>query len=68
MIGEVTAGTETASEGLADGEGNDTAEGSGEPSECNSERSGANPLAIIAGVVALAGVGGAGYYIMKKKR
>ena len=68
VIGEVTAGTETASEGLADGEGNDTTEGSGEQSEGNSERSGANPLAIIAGVVALAGVGGAGYYIMKKKR
>ena len=68
VIGEVTAGTETASEGLADGESNDTAECSGEPSEGNSERSGANPLAIIAGVIALAGVGGAGCYIMKKKR
>ena len=68
VIGEVTAGMETASEGLADGEGNDTAESSTKPSEGNSEGSGANPLAIIAGVAALAGVGGAGYYIMKKKR
>ena len=68
VIGEVTGGTETASEGGSAAEGNDTAEGSGEPSEGDSERSGANPLAIIAGVVALAGVGGAGYYIMKKKR
>lgn len=68
VIGEVTAGTETASEGLADGEGNDTAEGSTKPSEGNSEGSGANPLAIIAGVAALAGVGGAGYYIMKKRK
>ncbi|MBP1534228.1 MAG: hypothetical protein IK999_08905 [Ruminococcus sp.] len=68
VIGEVTAGTETASEGLADGEGNDTAEGSTKPSEGNSMASGANPLAIIAGVAALAGVGGAGYYIMKKRK
>ena len=68
VIGEVTAGTETASEGLADGEGNDTAESSTKPSEGNSEGSGANPLAIIAGVAALAGVGGAGYYIMKKRK
>lgn len=68
VIGEVTGRTETASEGLADREGNDTAENSGEPSESNSEPSGANSLAIIAGVVALAGVGGAGYYIMKRKK
>ena len=68
VIGEVTGGTETASEGLADGEGNDTAESSTKPSEGNSEGSGANPLAIIAGVAALAGVGGAGYYIMKKRK
>lgn len=68
VIGEVTAGTETASEGLADGEDNDTAEGSTKPSEGNSMASGANPLAIIAGVAALAGVGGAGYYIMKKRK
>ena len=68
VIGEVTARTETASEGLADGEGNDTAEGSTKPSEGNSEGSGANSLAIIAGVAALAGVGGAGFYIMKKRK
>ena len=68
VIGEVTAGTETASEGLADGEGYDTTEDSGEPSEGNSERSGANPLAIIAGVAAFAGVGVAGFLISKKKK
>lgn len=34
----------------------------------NSERSGANPLAIIAGVATLAGVGGIGYYITKKRK
>lgn len=68
VIGEVTAGTETASEGLADGEDNDTAESSTKLSEGNSEGSGANPLAIIAGVAALAGVGSAGYYIMKKRK
>ena len=68
VIGEVTGGTETASEGLADGEGNDTADDSTKPSEGDSEGSGANSLAIIAGVAALAGVGGAGFYIMKKRK
>ena len=37
-------------------------------SEGNSERSGANPLAIIAGVAALAGVGGIRYYMTKKRK
>ena len=68
VIGEVTARTETASEGLIDGEGNDTAVSPSGGSEGNSEGSGVNFLAIIAGVAALAGVGGAGYYIMKKRK
>ena len=68
VIGEVTARTDTASEGGSAAEGNDTAEDSTKPSEGNSEGSGVNSLAIIAGVAALAGVGGAGYYIMKKRK
>ena len=36
-------------------------------SESDSERSGVDPLVIIAGVAALAGIGGAAYYINKKK-
>ena len=68
VIGEVTARTETASEGVSSAEGNDTAVSPSGGSESNSEGSGVNSLAIIAGVAALAGVGGAGYYIMKKRK
>ena len=68
VIGEVTARTETASEGVSSAEGNDTAVSPSGGSEGNSEGSGVNSLAIIAGVAALAGVGGAGYYIMKKRK
>ena len=68
VIGEVTARTETASEGGSSAEGNDTAVSPSGGSEGNSEGFGVNSLAIIAGVAALAGVGGAGYYIMKKRK
>ena len=68
VIGEVTARTETASEGGSSAEGNDTAVSPSGGSKGNSEGSGVNSLAIIAGVAALAGVGGAGYYIMKKRK
>ena len=68
VIGEVTARTETASEGGSLAEGNDTTVRPSGGSEGNSEGSGVNSLAIIAGVAALAGVGGAGYYIMKKRK
>lgn len=68
VIGEVTGGTETASEGDSSPEGNDTPDSPSSVSEGNSERSGANPLAIIAGVAALAGVGGIGYYMTKKRK
>ena len=68
VIGEVTARTDTASEGGSAAEGNDTAEDSTKPSEGNSEGTGVNSLAIIAGEAALTGVGGAGYYIMKKRK
>ena len=68
VIGEVAGGTETASEGGSSAEGNDTPDSPSGVSEGDSEHSGANPLAIIAGVAALAGVGVAGYYIMKKRK
>lgn len=68
VIGEVAGGTETTAESDSSAEGNDTPDSPSSVSEDDSERSGANPLAIIAGVAALAGVGGAGYYFMKKKR
>ena len=68
VIGEVAGGTETASEGGSSAEGNDTPDSPSSVSEGDSERSGANPLAIIAGVAALAGVGGAAYYFTKKRK
>lgn len=68
VIGEVTARTETASGDGCSTEGNDTTVSPSSGSEGTPAQSGANPLPIIAGVAALAGVGGAGYYIMKKRK
>ena len=68
VIGEVTGGTETTSEGVSATDHNSAVEGSTKPSEDNSKQPETNPLPIIAGVAALAGIGGAGYYFMKKKR
>ena len=68
VIGEVTAGTETASADVSSAEGNNTADSPSDGSEGNSEDSGANPLPIIAGVAALAGVGGVAYYFTKKRK
>lgn len=68
VIGEVTGGTETASEGGSSAEGNDTTSSPSDVSEGNSDDSGVNPLAIIAGVAALAGVGGAAYYFTRKRK
>ena len=62
--GNVTGRTETASESVVSEDKKVVAESI----ESASEGSGVSSLAIIAGVVAVAGVGGAGYYIMKKKR
>lgn len=67
VIGEVTARTKTASADVSSAEGNNTADSPSDGSEGNSEDSGANPLPIIAGVAALAGVGGAGYYFTRKR-
>ena len=68
VIGEVAGGTETASEGGSYVEGNVSTISATSGSEVDSDGSGASSLAIIAGVAALAGVGGAGYYIMKKRK
>lgn len=68
MIGDVTGRTVTASEGSSVAEYNNAVESSTKPSEDNSKQPETNPLPIIAGVAALAGIGGAGYYFMKKKR
>ena len=68
VIGKVSGGTESASEGGSSAEGNDTPDSQSSVSEGESEHSGANPLAIIAGVAALAGVGGIGYYMTKKRK
>ena len=68
VVGEVTGGTETTSEGGSSAEGNDTTSSPSDVSEGNSDDSGVNPLAIIAGVAALAGVGGAAYYFTRKRK
>lgn len=68
VIGKVSGGTESASEGGSSAEGNDTPDSQSSVSEGDSEHSGANPLAIIAGVAALAGVGGAAYYFTRKRK
>ena len=68
VIGKVTGGTETTSEGGSSAEGNDATVSPSEGSKGNSDGSGASSLAIIAGVVALAGVGGVAYYFTRKRK
>ena len=68
VVGEVTGGTETASEGGSSAEGNDTPDAPTSGSEGNSAQSGANLLPVVAGVAALAGVGGAAYYFTRKRK
>lgn len=65
--GKVTGRRSTDFESVAAADNEVTADSSANTSEGDSERSG-TPLLIITGVVAVAGIGGAGYYIMKKKR
>ena len=67
VIGKVTGDSQMASERLASEESNGTSESLPSESESDSERSGVNPLVIIAGVAALAGIGSAAYYFNKKK-
>lgn len=66
--GKVTGGTQTASESVAAEDNEVATDSSANASEGNSKRSGTNPLLIIAGVAAVAGIGGAGYYITKKRK
>jgi len=68
VIGEVARGTEKASEGGSSAEGNDTPDTPSSGSEGNYAQSGANPLPVVAGVAALAGVGGAAYYFTRKRK
>ncbi len=65
--GKVTGGTQTASESVAAEDNEVTADSSVNASEGNSERS-EPPLLIMAGVAAVAGIGGASYYLMKKRK
>ncbi len=65
--GKVTGGTQTASESVAAEDNKVTADSSANASEGNYERS-ETPLLIMAGVAAVAGIGGAGYYFMKKRK
>ena len=58
----------THSEDGSVAEGNDTAVSPSGGSEGNSDGFGASSLAIIAGVAALAGVGGAAYYFTRKRK
>ena len=68
VIGEVAGGTGTASEGVSSTDGNDTPDSSSGGSEGNPAQSETNPLPIVAGVAALAGVGGAAYYFTRKRK
>lgn len=68
VIGEVAGGTGTASEGVSSSKVNDTPDSPSGGSEGNPAQSETNPLPIIAGVAALAGVGGAAYYFTRKRK
>lgn len=64
----ITGGTQTASEGGSSAEDNITSNSPSSGSEDDSAQSGANLMPIILGIAAVAGIGGAGYYITKKRR
>ena len=68
VVGKVSGGTQTASEGGSSAEDNNTSSSSSSGSEDDSTQSGTNSMPIILGVAAVAGLGSAGYYITKKKR
>ena len=68
VIGEVAGGMGTTSEGGSSAEGNDTSDSPSGGSEGNPAQSETNPLPIVAGVAALAGVGGAAYYFTRKRK
>lgn len=68
VVGNVTGGTQAASEGVSSAEGSNTTNSPSSGSEDDSAQSAANLMPIILGIAAVAGIGGAGYYITKKKR
>lgn len=69
VVGNVAGGTQTASEGGSSAEdSSNTSNSPSNGSEDDSVGSGANPMPIILGLAAVAGLGGVGYYITKKKR
>ena len=67
VIGKVTDGAEKLSDGTETAEGTDIAESIAGSFEGNTERSGANPIVLVAGVASIATIGGIGFF-MKRKR
>lgn len=67
VVGKVTGGTQTASEDGSSAEGS-AANSPSSGSDGNSTQSGTSPMPIILCAAAVAGIGGVGYYITKKKR
>ena len=68
VIGEVTGRTEMASISVPASEAKDTNDSPSNDSEGNSAHSETNPLPVVAGVAALAGVGGISYYFTRKRK
>lgn len=68
VIGKVSGGTESASEGTSGADSEVTPDTTSSGSESRSGASESNPIPIIAGVAIAAGVGVGGYFMMKKKK
>lgn len=68
VIGKVSGGTESASEGASGADSEVTPDTASSGSESRSGASDSNPMPIIAGVAIAAGVGVGGYFMMKKKK
>lgn len=68
VIGKVSGGTESASEGASGADSEVTPDTASSGSESRSGASESNPMPIIAGVAIAAGVGVGGYFMMKKKK
>lgn len=68
VIGKVSGGTESASEGASGADSEITPDTASSGSESRSGASESNPMPIIAGVAIAAGVGVGGYFMMKKKK
>ena len=68
VIGKVSGGTESASEGASGADSEVKPDTASSGSESRSGASESNPMPIIAGVAIAAGVGFGGYFMMKKKK